>query len=107
MTARADQAEWDARGSRIHPDHGALQAQRPGRKPTSRNVIPADGSGDGVATRSEPGDYVEMIANMNLIVAVSACPVGDRAVPMTEPDKITTLPLGLEFLDTGSVPPGC
>ena len=36
-------------------------------------------------------------AEMDLIVAVSACPVGDYAVPMTEPDGITARPLGFEI----------
>jgi uncharacterized protein YcgI (DUF1989 family) len=37
---------------------------------------------------------------MDLIVAVSACPVGDYAVPMTEPDKITARPLRFEIYNT-------
>ncbi len=54
------------------------------------SFIRPDGSGDSIPTQSQPGDYVEFYADMDLIVAVSACPVGDYAVPMTEPDKITT-----------------
>ena len=53
--------------------------------------------------RSQPGDYTEFYADMNLIVAVSACPVGDYAVPMTEPDWITTRPLGFEIFNTDHV----
>ena len=49
---------------------------------------------------SQPADFVEFVADMDLIVAVSACPVGDYAVPMTEPDKITTRPLGFEIYNT-------
>ena len=63
------------------------------------SFIQADGSGDSVPAQSSPGDYVEFYADMNLIVAVSACPVGDYAVPMTEPDKITTRPLAFEIYD--------
>ena len=64
------------------------------------SFIQADGRGDSVASQSKPGDYAEFYAEMDLIVAVSACPVGDYAVPMTEPDKITTRALGFEILDT-------
>ena len=65
------------------------------------SFIQPDGSGDSMPSQAEPGDYVEFVADMNLIVAVSACPVGDYAVPMTEPDKITTRPLAFEIYNTG------
>jgi len=58
------------------------------------------GSVDSVPTQGEPGDYVEFFADIDLIVAVSACPVGDYAVPMTEPDKIMARPLGFEIYNT-------
>jgi len=61
-------------------------------------ILP-DGSGDSINTRSEPGDYIEFYAEMDLIVAISACPVGDYSVPMSEPDKITTRPLAFEIYD--------
>ena len=61
------------------------------------SFIRPDGRGDSVASQSLPGDYAEFYADMDLIVAVSACPVGDYAVPMTEPDKITTRPLEFEI----------
>ncbi len=61
------------------------------------SFIQPDGSGDSMPSQAEPGDYVEFVADMNLIVAVSACPVGDYAVPMTEPDNITARPLGFEI----------
>lgn len=62
-------------------------------------ILP-DGSGDSVPSQSKPGDFVEFVADIDLIVAVSACPVGDYAVPISEPDKITTRPLGFEIYDT-------
>ena len=68
------------------------------------SFIRPDGSGDSVPTQSQPGDYVEFCADTNLIVAVSACPVGDYAVPMTEPEKITARPLGFEIYDTQTEP---
>jgi uncharacterized protein YcgI (DUF1989 family) len=64
------------------------------------SFIRPDGSGDSVPSQSQPGDYTEFSADMDLIVAVSACPVGDYAVPMTEPDRITTRPLGFEIYNT-------
>lgn len=64
------------------------------------SFIRPNGSGDSIPTQSKPGDYVEFYADMDLIVAVSACPVGDYAVPMTEPDKITTRRLGFEIYST-------
>jgi uncharacterized protein YcgI (DUF1989 family) len=64
------------------------------------SFIRPDGSGDSVSSQSQPGDYVEFVADMDLIVAVSACPVGDYAVPISEPDKITTRPLGFEIYNT-------
>ena len=66
------------------------------------SFIQPDGSGDSVASQSNPGDYAEFYAEMDLIVTVSACPVGDYAVPMTEPDKITTRALGFEILNTSN-----
>lgn len=38
---------------------------------------------------------------MDLIVAVSACPVGDYAVPMSDPERITTRSLAFEIYDAG------
>ncbi len=61
------------------------------------SFIRPDGSGDSVQSQAQPGEYAEFVADMNLIVAVSACPVGDYAVPMTEPENITTRPLGFEI----------
>ena len=64
------------------------------------SFIQADGSGDSVPSQSQPGDYVEFYADMDLIVAVSACPVGDYAVPISDPENITTRPLGFEIYAT-------
>ena len=61
------------------------------------SFIRPDGSGDSMPSQAEPGDFTEFVADMNLIVAVSACPVGDYAVPMTDPDNITARPLGFEI----------
>ena len=63
------------------------------------SFIRPDGSGDSVTTQSEPGDFAEFYADMDLIVAVSACPVGDYAVPLSEPERVTTRPLLFEIYD--------
>lgn len=64
------------------------------------SFIQSDGSGDSVSSQSQPGDFVEFYADIDLIVAISACPVGDYAVPMTQADKVTTRPLGFEIYNT-------
>jgi uncharacterized protein YcgI (DUF1989 family) len=64
------------------------------------SFIQPDGSGDSVQSQAQPGDYAELVADMDLIVAVSACPVGDYAVAMSEPDRITARPLAFEIYDT-------
>lgn len=61
------------------------------------SFIRPNGNGDSVPTQSKAGDYIEFYADMDLIVAISACPVGDYSHPMTEPDKITARPLGFEI----------
>ncbi len=66
------------------------------------SFIMPDGSGDSVQSQANEGDYTEFVADMDLIVAVSACPVGDYAVPMTEPENITTRPLGFEIWEAES-----
>ncbi len=63
------------------------------------SFIQPDGSGDSVQSQANPGDYAELVADMDLIVAISACPVGDYAVPMSEPDRITARPLAFEIYD--------
>lgn len=63
------------------------------------SFIGPNGSGDSVPSQSQPGDFSEFYADMNLIVVVSACPVDDYVVPMTGPDKITTRSLGLEIYE--------
>lgn len=63
------------------------------------SFIQPDGSGDSVPSQSEPGDYVEFVADMDILVAVSACPVGDYSVPMTEPENVNAKGLGYEILE--------
>jgi hypothetical protein len=63
------------------------------------SFIRPDGSGDSVTSQADLGDYAELYADMDLIVAVSACPVGDYAVPMSEPERVTARPLAFEIYD--------
>lgn len=63
------------------------------------SFIQTDGSGDSMPSQSNPGDFVEFVADMDILVAVSACPVGDYSVPMTEPEKITAKGLAYEVLE--------
>ncbi len=63
------------------------------------SFIRPDGSGDSVTSQADPGDYAEFYDDMDLIVAVSACPVGDYAVPMSEPGRVTARPLAFEIYD--------
>lgn len=61
------------------------------------SFIRPSGSCDSIPIQSKPADYAEFYADLDLIVAVSACPVGNYAVPMTEPHNITARPLGFEI----------
>jgi uncharacterized protein YcgI (DUF1989 family) len=63
------------------------------------SFIRPDGSGDSVQSQASPGDYAQLVADMDLIVAVSACPVGDYSVPMSEPESVISRPLKYEIFD--------
>ena len=56
------------------------------------------------ATRARPGDYVAFYAEIDLLVAVSVCPMGDGSFAATTPEKVTLRPVGVEILDTGIEP---
>ena len=56
------------------------------------------------ATRARPGDYVAFYAEIDLLVAVSVCPMGDGSFAATTPEKITLRPVGVEILDMGIEP---
>ena len=56
------------------------------------------------ATRTREGDYVGFYAEIDLLVAVSVCPMGDGSFAATTPEKITVRPIGVEILDTGIEP---
>ena len=56
------------------------------------------------AANSRAGDYVAFYAEIDLLVAVSVCPMGDGSFAATTPEKITVRPIGVEILDTGVEP---
>ena len=66
------------------------------------SFIGPEGSGDSVQSQAQPGDYAELVADMDLIVAVSACPVGDYSVPMDQPAKVKARALKFEVYDVVS-----
>ena len=57
----------------------------------------------GARTESEPGDYIEFYAEMDLIVAVSVCPSGDNSENVFNVYG-EVWPLGIEIYDTGILP---
>ena len=56
------------------------------------------------SAKARPGDYVAFYAEIDLLVAVSVCPMGDGSFAATTPEKVTLKPVGVEILDTGSSP---
>ena len=65
---------------------------------------PGDGRWYCARSDSRPGDYVELYAEMDLLVAVSVCPSGDNTRGWSEPGDDSVLPLGVEVHDTGVTP---
>lgn len=50
------------------------------------------------------GDYVEFFAEIDLLVAVSSCPLGDGSNDLSGPDQPSARVVGVEIFDTGVVP---
>ena len=55
-------------------------------------------------TDKKVGSYIEFYAEMDLLVAISACPDGDGTRHFSLPEDPPTLPLGIEIYDTGIEP---
>jgi uncharacterized protein len=53
----------------------------------------------------EPRDYIEFYAEMDLLVAVDPCPMGDGTNDWTKPGGVVVRSLGVEVYDTGIEPP--
>ncbi len=50
------------------------------------------------------GDYAEFFAELDLLAAVSACPLGDGSYPNSMPEKMIVGPLEIEIYSTGIRP---
>jgi uncharacterized protein YcgI (DUF1989 family) len=53
---------------------------------------------------SKAGDYIEFFAEIDLLVAVSSCPLGDNACDWTMHENHAVSPLRIELYDTGVQP---
>ena len=51
-------------------------------------------------TKADAGEFVSFYAEIDLLVAVSVCPMGDGSFAATTPAKITLRPVGIEILDS-------
>ncbi len=72
---------------------------------TKWRLDPEDGSVH-LAARNDggPGDYIEFYAEMNLLVALSVCPIGGNTRPWSLPGDPPTPSLKIEIHDTGIEP---
>jgi uncharacterized protein YcgI (DUF1989 family) len=50
------------------------------------------------------GDYAEFYAEMDMLLAVSTCPLGEGSYPNSMPEKMIVLPVGIEIYETGIKP---
>ena len=55
-------------------------------------------------TDAKKGDYVELYAEMDVLLAVSLCPSGTGTYHWSEAEKDTVSPLKIEVYDTGVEP---
>jgi uncharacterized protein len=67
-------------------------------------VDPKDGRKYSVPCDGKKGDYIEFYAEIDLLVAVSVCPVGAGGVRGVMPRDVTVRSLGVEIYDTGIAP---
>ena len=65
---------------------------------------PHSGSVSLAKSEARRSDYIEYYAEMDLLVAVSVCPLGDGAVDPTAPGPNAVRPLGIEIRETGIAP---
>ena len=61
---------------------------------------PGDGKFYAARSDSKKGDYIGFYAEIDLLVAVSVCPVGDNTREWSMPGDPGVLPLGIEVFDT-------
>ena len=55
-------------------------------------------------TLCRKGDYIEFFAELDLLLALSTCPLGDGRFPNSMPDKMVVSPLTIEIYETGVKP---
>jgi uncharacterized protein YcgI (DUF1989 family) len=65
-----------------------------------------DGTHPVLPSDAKKGDYVELYAEMDVLVAASICPSGTGTYHWREAEKDTVSPLGVEIYDTGIEPLG-
>ena len=65
-------------------------------------VDPKKGGASVTKGDSKPGDYIEFYAEMDVLVALSVCPIGDGTRVVTPTGQAH--PLGVEIYDTGFEP---
>lgn len=63
-----------------------------------------DGKTYNARSEGEPGDYVELYAEIDLIVGLSICPNADNTLYWSNPEDGAVTPLRVEIYDTG-IPP--
>ncbi len=67
-------------------------------------VDPGDGRLHGAPSDVKPGDLIDFYAEIDLTVAVSACPDGDGSRPRSRPEDDPGRALRIEMYDTGIQP---
>ena len=69
---------------------------------------PESGLHNAEPTQAEKGDYLEFYAEVDLLLAVSACPYGYSATPPEQwkDGRVPARPIGIEVYDTGIAPLG-
>ena len=67
-------------------------------------IDPANGKLLGARSEGNPGDYVEFLAEIDLIVAVGLCPNADNTRYWSTPEDGLVKPLRLEIFETGLTP---
>jgi uncharacterized protein YcgI (DUF1989 family) len=67
-------------------------------------VDPKDGRKYSVPCDGKKGDYIEFYAELDLLVAVSVCPVGAGGIRGVMPEDVVVRPLGIEIYETGVEP---
>lgn len=67
-------------------------------------IDPFDGQVSVAKSDCAAGDYAEFFAEMDLLLAVSTCPLGDGNNPNSMPEKMIVSPLGIEIYETGTKP---